>query len=41
MPFPGNTSAIQYDIVNSGLDALGGEDLQSTRLWWDIDKPNF
>ena len=41
MPFPGNTAAIQYDIANSGLEALGGDDLQATRLWWDVDAPNF
>lgn len=30
------------EIVNtSGVKALGGPDEQATRLWWDIDKPNF
>ena len=28
-------------IKASGLPALGGPDLQSTRLWWDVDVPNF
>lgn len=41
MPFPGNTAAIQYDIANSGLKALEGDDTQATRLWWDVDKSNF
>ena len=30
------------EIVNkSGIPALGGPDLQATRLWWDVDAPNF
>lgn len=30
------------EIVNAtGVPALGGEDLQATRLWWDVDAPNF
>ena len=30
------------EMVNkSGIPALGGPDLQATRLWWDIDAPNF
>ena len=28
-------------INASGIPALGGEDLQATRLWWDVDVPNF
>lgn len=28
-------------IENSGIPALGGEDLQATRLWWDVAVPNF
>ncbi len=28
-------------INASGIPALGGEDLQATRLWWDADVPNF
>lgn len=28
-------------IEASGLPALGGEDLQATRLWWDVAVPNF
>ena len=28
-------------VNNSGIPALGGPDLQATRLWWDIDAPNF
>jgi len=29
------------DIQETGLNALGGQDLQGTRLWWDIDQANF
>lgn len=29
------------DIETSGIPALGGPDLMSTRVFWDIDKPNF
>lgn len=32
----------QIEIVNtSGLKALGGDDFQATRLWWDVNKGNF
>ena len=40
-PFPDTDDASVADIIATGLDALGGEDWQSTRLWWDIYKPNF
>lgn len=30
------------DIINRyAIPALGGPDKQATRLWWDVDKPNF
>ncbi len=30
------------DIVNNyALPTLGGPDAQATRLWWDVDAPNF
>ena len=41
MPFPGDTQAVQQDIVTSGLDALGGDNKQGTRLWWDVEGSNF
>lgn len=42
IPFPGdNDPAVQADIASTGLNALGGADLQGTRLWWDIAKSNF
>ena len=28
-------------VNNSAVPALGGPDEQATRLWWDIDAPNF
>lgn len=28
-------------VNNSGIPALGGPDKQATRLWWDVDAPNF
>ena len=41
MPFPGTDDASLVDIQETGLNALGGQDLQGTRLWWDIDQANF
>ncbi|MBR1468685.1 MAG: SusD/RagB family nutrient-binding outer membrane lipoprotein [Prevotella sp.] len=40
-PFPDTDDASVADIIATGLDALGGEDWQSTRIWWDKDVPNF
>lgn len=40
LPF-GDTQAGQEDVQNTGLDALGGPDLYATRVFWDIDQPNF
>lgn len=28
-------------VETSGIPALGGPDEQATRLWWDVDAPNF
>lgn len=28
-------------VNNSGIPALNGPDKQATRLWWDVDAPNF
>ena len=42
MPFPGTENeAVQQDIITSGLDALGSEDKQDVRLWWDTETSNF
>ena len=40
-PFPDTDDASVADIIATGLDALGGEDWQSTRVWWDVPQPNF
>ena len=40
-PFPNTDDASIRDIDRTGLEALGGEDYQSTRLWWDVEAPNF
>ncbi len=37
----GDTQAGQEDVQNSGLEALGGPDVIATRVFWDIDVPNF
>lgn len=31
----------QQNVQETGLEALGGDDFQATRLWWDVDAPNF
>lgn len=42
IPFPGRSEAsVAADIATSGLKALGGEDVQATRLWWDKNQANF
>lgn len=33
--------AVRNDIMSTGLKALGGPDKQGTRIWWDVDAPNF
>ena len=40
-PFPDTDDASVADITETGLEALGGEDYQATRIWWDVDAPNF
>ena len=36
------TDPIALGMVEaSGIPALGGPDEQATRLWWDVDAPNF
>ncbi|MBQ8968468.1 MAG: SusD/RagB family nutrient-binding outer membrane lipoprotein [Bacteroidaceae bacterium] len=39
--FPNTDDSSLRDIQETGLSALGGPDQQATRLWWDIDVPNF
>ena len=42
IPFPGSTDdATLKEINETGLKALNGPDKQATRLWWDVNKPNF
>ena len=36
-PFPNTDDASVSDIQATGLKALGGPDLQATRLWWDVE----
>lgn len=42
IPFPGRGTQLGLDdINNSGIEALGGPDMQGTRVFWDVDAPNF
>lgn len=41
IPWNASDPIVQQLIEASGLATLGGPDLQSTRLWWDVDAPNF
>ncbi len=43
IPFPGRGTTVGLDdITSTGIDALGGGDLQATRVWWDVNgAPNF
>lgn len=41
MPWASDDPQTVQDLNATGLPALGGPDRQSTRLWWDVDAPNF
>jgi hypothetical protein len=41
IPWNASDPIVQQLIEASGLATLGGPDLQATRLWWDVDAPNF
>ena len=41
MPYIGDSDAALRDIETSGIPALGGDDVQAVRLWWDREIPNF
>lgn len=42
MPFPDTSDqSVLQDVLSTGMKALGGADKQATRLWWDVDAPNF
>ncbi len=41
MPWSADDPQTVEDLQNTGMPALGGSDMQATRLWWDIVGPNF
>ena len=41
IPWVPTDPAAKEMVNNSGIPALGGPDKQATRLWWDVDAPNF
>ncbi len=42
IPFSGkDQESTRIDIETTGIEALGGDDKQGTRLWWDLDITNF
>ena len=41
IPWVPTDPAAKEMVKNSGTPALGGADKQATRLWWDVDAPNF
>lgn len=41
IPWVATDPQVKAAIEATGLDALGGDDFQATRLWWDVDTPNF
>ena len=41
IPWNASDPIVQQLIEASGIPTLGGPDLQATRLWWDVDAPNF
>lgn len=41
IPWASTDPVQQGYIKETGLPALGGDDFQSTRLWWDVEGPNF
>lgn len=41
IPWNASDPIVQQLIEASGLATLGGPDLQATRLWWDVNAPNF
>ncbi|PBI86805.1 Susd and RagB outer membrane lipoprotein [Flavobacterium sp. ACN2] len=41
LPFAQSEEASNPAGVASGVTALGGPDNGATRLWWDVDAPNF
>lgn len=41
IPFQLEGSVSEDDVFSTGVPALGGDDYQGTRLWWDVNAPNF
>lgn len=42
LPFPDTQDgSVLQDVLSTGIPGLGGPDLMGTRLWWDVDTPNF
>ncbi len=41
LPWFSDDPQTKADLNATGLPALGGPDQQGTRLWWDVNEPNF
>ncbi len=41
IPWNASDPISKGNIEATGINALGGEDVQATRLWWDLNTPNF
>ena len=41
VPWVSDDPSTLIDLNKTGLPNLGGPDKQGTRLWWDLDQPNF
>ena len=41
IPWAAEDPSTIQDLNDTGIPNLGGPDLQATRLWWDVDAPNF
>lgn len=41
IPWAAEDPSTISDLNDTGIPNLGGPDQQATRLWWDVDAPNF
>lgn len=41
IPWFSDDPQTKSDLEETGIPALGGADQQGTRLWWDVNEPNF
>lgn len=41
LAYPGSEYSTNSKELQKGIQQLGGEDNGGTRLWWDVNKPNF